>query len=121
MTGYTLTAGYQSGGNKADAWQRLKQTALRLCETPDAIAAEVERLEPGRYSGEERAEYAAAYALRQDLTITFRDDPDDPAIHQSASGGGRGRELKEAMRRAFCRLVIEAMHRERIEVNMIVA
>ena len=126
-TGYRLEVGYLSGGNRADAWADLKAVALDICEHSNRIYDEVERVEGAR--GVALDEYVVAYRDRDDLTITFHETPNHfetpedfrPYIYQMASGGGAGRELKEACRRAFCRLVIETMHRKRIEVNMIVS
>lgn len=125
MTGYYLETGYNSASTRDDVWTRLKAITEDLCTDPARIAQEVSRLEPSLAESEVR-DYAEAYRLRQDLTIKIVEEPPphvDPAefqpyVQQLASGGGTARKLKEACRRAFCRLVIEAMHRERLEVTM---
>ena len=125
-TGYRLEAGYNSGHNKAEVWRQMKLVALGICAAPERIVAEVRRVEGG---GLELQEYADAYRHHDDLTVVFHETPAGyekaeefrPYIHQMASGGGRGRTLKEACRRAFCRLVIEAMHRMGMEVTLVVS
>ncbi len=126
MTGYRIEIGYNSAGpTGAEAWESLKAVALEICGNVAAIAVEVTRLEPS-YTIDELHGFVMAYADREDLTVTFHDEPawhEDvsefkPYISQLASGGGASREVKEACRRAFCRMVIEAMHRRRIEVNL---
>lgn len=125
MTGYYLEVGYNSAAHREDVWKRLVEVARELCAHPERIAAEVLRLEPGRSLGEV-ADYVEMYRADADLTITIVEEPPSdintedfqPYIQQLASGGGDGRDLKEACRRAFCRLAIEAMHRERLEINL---
>lgn len=121
-TGYTLQVGYLSAGNREEAWREMKAITAALRADPSAITREVLRLESG-HTSESLDDYAEAYRLDSDATITIHEAIGDrPAcIHQMASGGGESRDIKEAMRRAFCRLVIEAMHRKGIEVTMIVS
>ena len=122
MTGYRLEVGYLSGGNREDAWADLKAVGLAICEDPDRIVREVLRLEP-TMSAVALTEYAQSYQDRVDLTVKFHEagSASGACIYQMASGGDPGRTLKEACRRAFCRLVIEAMHAKRIEINMVVS
>lgn len=118
VTGYTIEIGYLSAGAKEQAWGRLRAVALDICEHPERITDEVFRLEPANVR-EVVSEYAQSYKDRVDLTIHFYND--EHCIRQLASGGGESRDLKEACRRAMCRLLLEAMHRERIELSIIVS
>lgn len=108
-------------GKRAGLWVELKEAALDICENYERIVFEVRRLEPG-FTGTSLSDYARAYKVREDLTIQFLEpEGGEPSIYQAASGGGFGRDIKEACRRAFARLIIHEMHKKRIEVNLTVA
>lgn len=130
MTGYHISVGYQSGGpDKDEAWEILKRVVLDLCHAPARIADEAISYGMDRASA---IEYANAYvgaseAWRGTEDSTLRiieanaaeDTP--PQIMQLAGGAGPSRTIKEAMRRAFCRLVMAEMHKLGIEININVA
>lgn len=130
MTGYHITLGYQSGisrrvGDQGTDWEHLKAAAEMLCQHQDQIAAEV-RKERVLVSAEVLDEYVSRYRLsgdEEDLTLNFVEPSGDEKgeVWQAASGGGESRAIKEAVRRAFCRLLILEMHRLGIEVNLTVA
>jgi len=122
MTGYTITVGYNSGHSREDVGRELLAFIEALRSSPQTLINEVERLEPGLAGPELLAEYAASYGP-ESTDLTLRIDTADglPVIRQSASGGGQSRDLKEAFRRAFCRLVMEAMHKLRMEISINVA
>lgn len=119
---YSITAGYNSAFKREEVEDALREEVLKICENPAQIRFEVERLE-GALPPEE---YDDGYRLPwSDMTITFREAiPSDDlpfAVHQSASGGGNERDVKESMRRAMCRLVLAAMHHRAMEINITVA
>lgn len=124
MRGYYLDIGYSD--NPEEAWKELRRHVVHLCAHPERIATEASRLGcPEELEGEMLADYAERYRDREDYTIFIQEtalatlaDPGSPYVVQFASGGGPGRVLKEHLRRAFCRLVIEHMHRQGIEVNL---
>lgn len=123
MTGYHIRVGYNSSWNEDDAWRELVAAVERLRNEPQAIIAEVNRVEgstAAKFTAATLEEYAASYASNADLTLKVHESPEREVI-QLASGGGEGRETKEMMRRAFCRLVIAAMHQWGIEVTLVVA
>lgn len=122
MTGYTITLGYSSIFKPEDTWPKLRAAVLDLMAHPEKIGAEVLRIEPER-DPERLKDFTAMYAPPiEDLTLKIIEGGEDgPRIYQSASGGGESRDYKEACRRAVCRLVMEAMHREQIEVNVTVS
>lgn len=123
MTGYHLSvgyiSGYSAGQDRSQAWEVMKEIVARLRQEPGLIAAEAARIEPGTL--DECLEFAQNYHPSVgDLTVVVREgDPQEVA--QSASGGGCERAMKEKLRRAFSRLVIEQMHRHGFEVNLNVA
>jgi hypothetical protein len=119
VTGYKLEVGYNSTCDSEHAWWKLVDTVQRIRLNTGAIAGEVARIEPGRFGDAELREFAAAYLSDGDFTLTI--DEAHRCVRQMASGGAPAREIKEAMRRAFSRLVIDAMHQARIEVNLIVS
>lgn len=87
------------------------------------LVEEVKRIESVSYNTETLMPYARAYVGDQDITIRVEEEEDEtygklPVIRQSASGGGESREIKEAFRRAFCRLVLQEMHRSQMEVSI---
>lgn len=117
MTSYHLEAGYNSGHAKEDVAETLLAVAKAICAQPELILAEVKRVEGLVVA----ADFAESYREPwQDATIKIIQG-ERLQVMQLASGGGEARDYKEAMRRAFCRLVIERMHREQMEVNLIVA
>lgn len=124
MTGYRISIGYNSRAGlrvREGLWAELKKAALSLCAHPERIAEEVRLFEPS-YSEVELEEYERAYQESRDLTVMFYERPEEePYIMQLASGGGIGRDIKEACRRAFARLIIQEMHRKRIEIDLVVA
>lgn len=121
-TGYHIEIGYNSAHNRDDAWTELKAVVERLRHQPDLIVAEVRREQPGLASDDVLRDYAESYGPDLDLTLKVIEAVGErrPEIYQSASGGGESRDIKEAMRRAFARLVIFEMHKQGIEVNFVV-
>lgn len=120
-TGYTLEIGYNSVFGRDEIWPKMRAAVLDLMAHPEKIAAEVLRLEPDR-NPERLKDFTTMYEPPiEDLTLKIIEDESGSRIYQSASGGGDSRDYKEACRRAVCRLVIEAMHRERMEVSLVVS
>lgn len=129
MTGYHISIGYLSGYDKEEAWEVLKRVVLELCNAPARIAEEAMRF---GMNGAVAREYAEAYrgaSLEsrgtEDSTLRIIEanpvEETKPEIMQLASGGGPSRIYKEQMRRAFCRLVMDEMHKLEIEININVA
>jgi hypothetical protein len=117
MTGYHIEVGYNSVHSKEEVGKKLREVVKSICAKPEIITAELKRVE-GR---EIPDSYAESYREPwQDATIKIIEG-ERLQVMQLASGGGESRDHKEAMRRAFCRLVIEAMHREQMEVSVYVA
>ena len=114
MTGYHISIGYQSSSDKDDAKQALLEVVDGICKYPMQIVYEARRL--GDAVPDEYAEsYSKPWA---DASISIIDKEGDFQVMQLASGGGIERGYKEAMRRAFCRLVLEAMHKKKMEINI---
>lgn len=137
MTGYYLEIGYNSGLNdqhKALAFGTMVGVFMNLVNDPDRVTREVLRIEPGAdvalvakcaewYGHPERPKEDLTFKVVEKDTrhpeisaleaVEFR-----PFIQQYASGGGAERGARESVRRAFCRLVIEDMHRLKVEVNL---
>jgi hypothetical protein len=116
-TGYTLTIGYLSGHStkldKDEAWQELVRCVEQLRVQPERIVQEARRLNAPETCEEgccTLLDMAQAYQ-HDDGTLVLNHQ--EHYILQLASGD---RMLKEHVRRAFCRLVIEEMHRQGIEV-----
>lgn len=117
---HTITVGYNPNFSKAEVGKRLREAVARLRARPDIIEVEVLRLAP-RIDRDELAELIPCYQST-DLTLRVQDDADgNPVVTQSASGGGVSRDIKEECRRAFCRLVLDAMHREQMSINVTVS
>jgi len=121
MTGYHITTGYQSDGR--DTWEELKAIAADICLHPELIADEAKQLEGGNYS--QLVAVAERFRKCEDLTLTFHEKDTErdreAQIIMTASGCGPYRGVKEATRRAFCRLVMKAAHRKGIEICINVA
>lgn len=130
MTGYHISIGYLSGGpvDKDEAWDILKGVVLDLCHAPARIADEA--IDFGMDAAT-ASEYALAYAGAslgyrgtEDSTLRIIEKDNEgnpPQIMQLAGGAGESRVIKEAIRRAFCRLVMKEMHKREIEININVA
>jgi hypothetical protein len=114
MTSYSIEIGYNSTFKKEEVLPVLQSVVKHLQDKPYLIAEEVMRIEPN-LSKERVLEYAESYQEPvQDLTIRW----EESEVRMLASGAGESRDIKEALRRAFCRLVLEAMHREKMEINI---
>jgi hypothetical protein len=123
MTSYRIRVGYNSNHDNADVGDEMLGVLDALQCSPSLIVDEVIRLEP---SMDRRLleEYAASYRKPvEDMTVFIEHEADCdnlPVIVQFASGGGEGRPVKEALRRAVCRIVMEHCHRSGMEVNVTV-
>jgi hypothetical protein len=119
-TYYRIEDGYNSGNDRNEVWETIKQVVDAIQDNTQRIIDEVFRLEPDA-NRELIEEVAGCYRKPvQDLTIKVVEGEDGRWIGQSASGGEPGRDAKESCRRAVCRLVLEEMHRRKMEVNIIV-
>jgi hypothetical protein len=120
-TYYRIEKGYSSDNDRDEVWDdTIKQVVDAIQDNTQRIIDEVFRLEPDA-DCELIAEVAGYYCKPvQDLTIEVVEGDDGRWIGQSASGGEPGRAAKESCRRAVCRLVLEEMHRRKMEVNIIV-
>lgn len=131
MTSYTLSIGYLSGYStdldRDAAWLALLESVNARRSDPQAIIREAKRFDAPdkcRNGCCTIAEAAAAYdPSNNDLTVVVIDErgpdgEDNRRVVQYASGD---RDLKEHVRRAFCRLIIQDMHRRGIEVDLSVA
>jgi hypothetical protein len=131
-TGYHISIGYNSGiscparligdAGKTEAWGILKSVVEKLCGEPDRIIAEARAYGAPECcaTGPECCtlqNHADRYKLPwTDRTIYF--DEKRQEVIQMASGD---RLVKEHIRRAFCRLVMQEMHKHNIEINITVA
>lgn len=121
MTGYHISIGYNSEP-APNAWELLVEAVDETCASPNHIINEVRR-ETLEWSADELLEFVERYKARDDQTLTIMPPDGDRRgeVMQLAGGGGQSRLVKEAVRRAFARLVILKMHKLGIEVNFVVA
>jgi hypothetical protein len=117
VTSYVISIGYNSG-RVDDSWENLKATAIKICNAPGRIVSEAIRINPEMPQSHSSLlhEFAEPFKERQDLTIKAYDESE--TVYLIASGGNVERDVKEILRRAFCRLLIEDMHRQGVEVNL---
>lgn len=116
---YTIEVGYNPVQDNGEVWKKLVEVCSHFQNNPSLIAKEALRLEPTLNVDNVNACADCYLPPVTDLTIVFFHG-DKMCVTQSASGSGVARDVKEACRRAFCRLVIEQMHRFRMEVNLVV-
>jgi hypothetical protein len=117
MTGYHIEVGYNSVHSKEEVGEKLREVVKAICAQPEQIAIETQRIEAIHVPNEYVESYREPW---QDSTIKIIEG-ERLQVMQLASGDGESRDYKESMRRAFCRLVLQAMHRERMEVSVYVA
>lgn len=116
MTGYHIRCSYNSSFKLKEMNSKLEIVINDICANPERIADEVKRVEgrevPGRFIDPYRQPWP-------DLTIkTMKDCDGRLTVMQMASGGGEDRQIKESMRRAVCRMVMERMHASGMEVSI---
>jgi hypothetical protein len=120
VTQYRIEVGYNSSKDRDEVWEALKQVVIAIQDQPQRIIDEVLRIEPTA-NLERLKEFAVCYCRPvEDLTIKVIEDETGRYISQLASGGGSARDMKESCRRAFCRLVLEDMHRKKMEIKIVV-
>lgn len=122
-TFYTIEVAYNSTHGKAEVGKKLQAVVGEIRANPQRIVDEVCRLDPSIH-GDDIESFAESYrASTKDLTCRIVEDEETklPRIHSCASGGGTSREIKEACRRAFARLVLAEMHRAHMDVSLIVS
>jgi hypothetical protein len=125
MTGYYIRIGYNpTRGDSDEMWRLLKEEARNLADKPEAIIEEVLRVEDPSgtfgYLGELDM-YADIYREPFDSDghpVAIVEERGEQYVQQLAS---TDRGLKYHVRRAYARLLIEAMHRHGIEVCLSVA
>ena len=124
MTGYHITLGY-NGAQRVDydeMWKILKQKTREVCDQPQTIITEARRLG----SPETCAHGCCALDTYADIYAESFGSLGHPIkimevqrhVTQSACTASA---MKYHVRRAFVRLLIEAMHKEKIEINLVVA
>ncbi len=122
MTTYVLEPGYSASHKYEDVDRHLLHVVKHFCERPELILYEVLKLHPLLItSRDEILECCQHYnsADPNDSTIKVRQDSNSPPVRvvQNCSGSN---QIKPLVRRAFCRLVIAAMHEKNMEVNLFV-
>ena len=129
MTGYHITIGYNEATSTDydEMWEILKRKTREICDNPQAIVAEARRLGAPETCTRGCCQidtYADNYAMPfgshgHPVSIIDENSPgyisDTRQIMQLASTDD---PIKYHVRRAFVRLLIEAMHREEIEVSL---
>jgi hypothetical protein len=126
VLGYYIELGNMSGhsfkGSLDEAWGRLVAAVAELRESSMAIVDEVRRLNPDAKASALTPHAVAYSSLNKTAELRIIDEPEgDERKRQIVQYAGGDRPTKELVRRAFCRLLIDAMHREGIEVEMTVA
>ncbi len=120
MTGYYISVGYNSQHSPEEVWRELEMVMRELCANPKRIADEACAVgAPIEVGGENIYDYAERYQANDGIAIL--ETSEGKHIAQTASGGGVSRILKEHLRRAFCRLVLAAMHGKGMEINITVS
>lgn len=125
MTGYHISIGYNPCNTDYDGmWATLKAEARKIADKPADIIDEARRLGAPETCVDgccALGNYADCYADAFSVSghpIKIIEDGDSRQIMQMASTAGG---IKYHVRRAYARLLIEAMHKHAIEVNLTVA
>ncbi len=123
MTGYHFQLGY-NGATRTDddqMWTILKSEARRVADDPAAIIAEAKRLgspetcDDGCCLLDAYADNYAEPFSTPGHPVKVIDQEGNIQILQMASTGSA---IKYHVRRAYMRLLIEAMHRQAIEISV---
>lgn len=123
-TSWTISIGYNSGNfDTAELWAKLKASAEFWRKNPLLIADEAREGSDADIplDGENLLDYCEVYRRDWMDGGPLHIIDEDKVLHIMASGGDPSRTIKEHVARAFCRIIIKAMHEEQIEVNLIVA
>lgn len=123
MTGYHLRLGYNAATRTDDEqmWAILKAEARRVADDPAAIIAEARRLGSPETCDDGCCcldNYADNYAEPfgwDGHPVKVIDIPGNRQILQMASSDSA---VKYHVRRAYVRLLIEAMHKQAIEISL---
>lgn len=123
MTQYDITVGYNSSHGPSEVGKVMLGVLDMLREKPELIAAEVLRVEP-LIDRQILAECVLAYANSEQskaVWVAYDESQDKlPVIMQSASGGEPYRSVKQACRRAVCRLIMLHCHERLMEISIVV-
>lgn len=122
MTGYHFSIGY-NGATRCDyqsMWETLKRKTREICNSPDSIVKEARRVgcpEKCRKGCCQLEGYADGYGESYDSGVHPIQIDEKPGREQVIQMASTSCEIKYHVRRAFVRLLMEAMHRESIEIN----
>ena len=120
-TSYAIEVGYNSCKQRSEVWESLKNAVAKIQANPQQLFAEVLKFEPDANLQQIEEVIARYEAPVTDLTLKLVEKEDHQAVVQLASGGDPYRTAKESCRRAFCRLILYEMHRQKMEVNIVVS
>ena len=121
MTGYHITIGYNAIPSHNNLFEILKQKTREICDNPKTIITEARKLNAPETCSNGCCNldgFADNYADPFETyghPISIIEDDKDQQVMQLACAGYK---LKYHVRRAFVRLLIEAMHKEEIEINV---
>jgi len=118
MTSYCIRLGYNTSHSKEEAEDRLLDVVMSIRHSPKRIIEEAARVEEIELDPSYAESYGTGDESRTEdstLCLVYVEDDEEKElfIHMSASAAN---EQKYAARRAFCRLVIEDMHKVGMEV-----
>jgi hypothetical protein len=120
---YRIQVGYNAQHQADEVWGEIKNAVDAIQADPSRIVCEVFRLEPNanRELIEEVSSLYRKPVIDQTIQIVeLGIDKHERWIGQTASGSDPGRDAKESCRRAVCRLVMEELHRKKMEVDIVV-
>jgi hypothetical protein len=121
VTSYSIEVGYNSGKQPDEVWEALKNAVAKIQANPQQLFAEVLQCEPDANLQMIEEIIDCYKAPITDLTLKIVESEDRHSVWQWASGGDPYRGAKESCRRAFCRLILYEMHRQKMEVNIVVS
>ncbi len=125
MTGYRITIGYLSGdsykGTTDEAWEALKNAVVSMRQS--TLLAEFgifndTRMRAGIDCTATQLAGLMTHLRGSDASVKVIEDDGDNAVVLLASGGDKSRSMKEAMRRAYIRVIMREMHRQGIEISV---
>ena len=124
MIAHKIMPGYTTTFNQDFVWEALKNEFKYFTDNNNLIINEAKRLDfKNKYLDGLTDDELISYANMYKLIIPVESENEDisPYIIFFASGGGMNRHIIETFDRAVCRLLLERMNINNMEISIVVS